>query len=264
MKRKFDIGTVGGLTIGLLAIFGSFLLEGGEIGALILLPAMLIVFGGTFATAMIGTPLAIMKKFFTLIMITIRPPERDYRSIINSIVEFSMVARKEGLLVLEKHLSAVSDPFLLKLLRYTIDGIDIQVLRSIAETEAQYVSERHEKHISLFQRMGGYSPTMGIIGTVMGLIATLANAGEDPTKLIQHIATAFIATLWGVFMANLVWLPIADKLRSIDAEEQIFMDLVTEGIVGIQEGEIPSIIRSKLNSMLPKELQSIDGNEKKE
>jgi len=161
-----------------------------------------------------------------------------------------MIARKEGLLTLERHLSAVEDKYLLKMLRYLIDGIDISVLRSLSEMDLHHVSERHQKNIHLFQRMGGYSPTMGIIGTVMGLIATLANAGEDPNQLIKHIASAFIATLWGVFMANIIWLPIADKLKSIDEEEQLYMSLISEGVIAIQEGEIPSVIRSKLSTMI--------------
>lgn len=256
MKRNIDIGTVGGLALGLIAIFGSFLLEGGQMGAIIMLPAMVIVFGGTFAAAIIGTPMSVVKKMISVMKLAIYPLAYNYPPIIDQIVKFSMVARKEGLLVLEKHIHDVHDPFLLKMIRYTIDGVDLHVLRSIAETESTYVSERHHKNISMFQRMGGYSPTMGIIGTVMGLIATLANAGEDPNELIRHIATAFIATLWGVFMANLVWLPIADKLKSIDDEEQLFMSLVTQGVVAIQEGEIPSVIRSKLNSMLSHDQQT--------
>jgi chemotaxis protein MotA len=253
MEKKLDLGTLVGLLLGCIAIFGSFLLEGGQLGALLLGPALIIVFGGTFATAMIGTPIDVLKKFFVTLRLAVFTPVFDYRSVIDIIVKFSMIARKEGLLVLEKHLGEVKDPYLYKMFRYMIDGVDINVLREISETEAEYVSDRHHKYISLFQRMGGYSPTMGIIGTVMGLIATLANAGEDPTQLIKHIAGAFIATLWGVFMANIIWLPIADKLTSIDDEEQVYMSLITAGVVSIQEGEIPSVIRSKLDSMLPVE-----------
>ncbi len=256
MKKKIDVGTFFGLLLGLGAVFGSFLLEGGQMGAIIMLPAMVIVFGGTFATALIGTPMKVMKNFGTTLIIAIYPPSYNYPEIIEEIVKHSMIARKEGLLTLERHLSSVSDKYLLKLLRYLIDGIDINVLRTLAEMDMVHVGERHQKNYQLFQRMGGYSPTMGIIGTVMGLIATLANAGEDPNQLIRHIASAFIATLWGVFMANIVWLPIADKLKSIDDEEQLYMSLISEGVISIQEGEIPSIIRSKLNTMISSAEQS--------
>jgi chemotaxis protein MotA len=113
------------------------------------------------------------------------------------------------------------------------------------------MGERHSRSASILQKMGGYSPTMGIIGTVMGLISTLAAAGDDANTLIRHIAGAFIATLWGVFMANIVWLPLADKLKHINNEEFLYMDVITEGILSIQAGEIPSVIKARLNSMLP-------------
>ncbi|HAP34550.1 MAG TPA: chemotaxis protein MotA [Bacteroidetes bacterium] len=258
MKKKIDIGTLFGLMFGLAAVFGSFLLEGGTMGAIIMLPAMVIVFGGTFATALIGTPMKVMKNFGTTLLIALYPPSYDYPAIIEEIVKHSMIARKEGLLTLERHLSSVKDRYLLKMLRYLIDGIDINILRSLSEMDLNHVSERHQKNIQLYQRMGGYSPTMGIIGTVMGLIATLANAGEDPNQLIRHIASAFIATLWGVFMANIIWLPIADKLKSIDDEEQLYMSLISEGVIAIQEGEIPSIIRSKLRTMITSDEQVQD------
>ena len=132
------------------------------------------------------------------------------------------------------------------------------MLRALAETEVNYVGERHSRAAAIFQKMGGYSPTMGIIGTVMGLIATLASAGEDANILIRHIASAFIATLWGVFMANIVWLPIADKLKHIHDEEYLFMDMIVEGVLSIQAGEVPSVIKAKLNSMLPAAQQEAD------
>lgn len=255
MRKSFDIATAGGLILGVIAIFGSFMLEGGQLGALILLPAMTIVFGGTIAAAMIGTS---TKQFMTvgkLVRLALFPPRYELQEAIDNIVRFSTVARKDGLLALEKELGQVTNPFMRKVLRFAIDGTEPDVLRALAETEVRYVSERHSQGASIFQKMGGYSPTMGIIGTVMGLIATLAAAGDDPNTLIRHIASAFIATLWGVFMANIVWLPIADKLRHIHNEEYLFMDMIVEGILAIQAGEIPSVIKAKLNSMLPASVQ---------
>jgi chemotaxis protein MotA len=259
MRRTIEITTIGGLGLGVVAIFGSFLWEGGNIGALFLGPAMVIVFAGTFAAAMIGTS---MKNFLNIsktTMLVISPPKYEVQETINSIVSYSTVARKEGLLALEKELDKVPNLFMKKILRFAIDGTEPEVLRNLAETEVRYVGERHSQAAALFQKMGGYSPTMGIIGTVMGLIATLASAGEDPNELIHHIAGAFIATLWGVFMANIVWLPIADKLKHIHNEEYLFMDMIVEGILSIQAGEIPSVIKAKLNSMLPAGEQQSDG-----
>jgi len=251
MKSSLDITTVGGLVIGFSAIFGSFIWEGGNLAALLLGPAMLIVFAGTFAAAMIGTSMKSFLQIGKLFRLVILPPQYEVSGTIETIVRFSTIARKEGLLALERELDKVSNPFMKKILRFAIDGTEPEVLRSLAQTEITYVTDRHAQGAGLFQKMGGYSPTMGIIGTVMGLIATLAAAGEDPNTLIRHIAGAFIATLWGVFMANIVWLPIADKLKHIHNEEYLFMDLIVEGILSIQAGEIPSVIKAKLNSMLP-------------
>ena len=258
MSKSLDIGTVGGLLLGVIAIFGSFMLEGGQVGALILLPAMVIVFGGTFAAAMIGTSVRSVLGISKLMRLAIFPPTFDMRATIESIVSYSTMARKEGLLSLEKELGKVTNPFMRKVLRFAIDGTDPDVLRTLAETEVTYVSERHMTGAAIFQKMGGYSPTMGIIGTVMGLIATLASAGEDANKLIHHIASAFIATLWGVFMANIVWLPLADKLKNIHNDEDLFMQMIVEGILSIQAGEVPSVIKAKLSSMLPATEQDVD------
>jgi len=249
------MGTAGGLVFGVGSVFGSFMLEGGQVGALILLPAMVIVFGGTIAAALIGTSAREVLGIRKLIHLTLFRPTYRLKETIESIVGFSSIARKDGLLMLDKELLRIENPFLRKLLRFAIDGTEPQVLRSIGETELKYVAERHARGAAIFQKMGGYSPTMGIIGTVMGLIATLAAAGQDPNELIRHIASAFIATLWGVFMANLVWLPLADKLKNIHHDEELYMDITVEGILSIQAGEVPDSLRAKLQSMLPRELQ---------
>lgn len=254
MKKTYDIGTIGGLLLGFASIFGSFMLEGGSAGALILLPAMIIVFGGTFAAALIGTTFKKFSAFWKLIHLVIRPPQFDTQQTIDELVNYATIARKEGLLVLEKEIENIGSPFLKKLMQMAVDGTEPDDLRSIAEMEVHYISERHAQGSGLFQRMGGYSPTMGIIGTVMGLIATLAAAGEDPNELIRHIASAFIATLWGVLMANLVWLPIADKLKQIHAEEQFMLEMNIVSVISLQRGESPSVIRSKLKSMLPQRI----------
>lgn len=251
MKTKIDIASIGGLVLGFGAVFGSFLFEGGTMGALLIGPAMLIVFGGTLAAVMIGTSYERMRLVPRLIRLSIVTPQYNYKSAIEDLVRFSSIARRDGLLSLEKELGRVTEPFMRKFLRYAIDGTDPEVLEEIAYTELDGVAERHAQGASLFLKMGGYSPTMGIIGTVMGLITTLAAAGAEPDMLIRHIATAFVATLWGVFMANIVWLPIADKLKHIHLQEALFLEIITDGVLAIQAGEIPSVIKAKLNSKLP-------------
>ncbi len=251
MKRTPDIATLLGLFLGVAGIFGAFLWEGGNLEGILLPPAMLIVFAGTFAAALIGTSMKTFLSMGKMIKLVLFPPTYAMQDAIATLVRFSTVARKDGLLALEKELGSVENLFMSKILRFAIDGTEPEILRSLAETEVDYVTERHAQSAALFQKMGGYSPTMGIIGTVMGLIATLASAGEDADTLIRHIASAFVATLWGVFMANIVWLPIADKLKHIHNEEYLFMDMIVEGVLAIQAGEIPSVIKARLNSMLP-------------
>lgn len=255
---KFEFGTIAGIMLGLGSIFGSFILEGGKLGALILLPAMIIVFGGTIATAMIGTPIESFLKLGKFFMLACFPPKVDAEGTIKTVVELSFSARKKGLLALESELGEIQNPFLKKILGLVIDGTSPEVIREIAEIEMGYIAERHNANANVFAKMGGYSPTMGIIGTVMGLIQTLANAGEDSNALIHHIASAFIATLWGVFMANLVWLPIADRLKSIHSEENMTLEIILEGTLAIQASENPNLTMAKLYSMLPLSKQKIE------
>lgn len=253
MTMRWDFGTIVGLLLGFSVVFGSFMLEGGTVTALILLPAMLIVFGGTFATAIIGSSVGSVGTVFKLIGLALRSPKQNVRASIDAIAHYALVSRREGLFALEKHVDSAPHKFLRKILRLVIDGIDPQSLRGLAETEIHYIGDRHEKNASIFHKMGGYSPTMGIIGTVMGLIATLAAAGDSPDTLIRHIASAFIATLWGVFMANLVWLPVYDKLRRIHDEEHLHLELILEGVMSIQAGEVPAVVQAKLEAMLPEQ-----------
>ncbi len=245
------ISTLIGIIFGLLAIFGAFLWEGGTIDTLFMLPAMLIVFGGTFAAGLAGSSFRQMAKMPQLIKIAIFPPKYDIEAITRQIVSFAFMARKEGILSLEKQLGKVKHPFLKKLLTISIDGADPETLVDIVEKEMEYISARHNANINLFVKMGGYSPTMGIIGTVMGLIATLAAAGSDPNVLIHHIASAFIATMWGILMANIVWLPIGDKLKTLHNNEMQILNVMLDGMYAVQLGEMPSVIKSRLSSAFP-------------
>ncbi len=246
---KFSSGIA--LLVGFIAIFGAFVWESGSLESIFLGPALLIVVGGTLAAGLAGTSVEVMARLPKLIWIAIHPNTYNKIEIIDQMVDFSVFTRKEGILALERRLDEVKHPYMRRLFLLLIDGTDPQTLQKMAETEVSFMTERHNINILLFQKLGGYSPTMGIIGTVMGLIATLASAGSDPTVLIQHIATAFIATMWGIILANLLWLPIGDKLRVLHLEEVELMQLILEGTLAIQLGEIPSVVRSKLLATLP-------------
>lgn len=250
------IGTTSGLLIGLLSIFGSFYIEGGSFQALFLIPAMMVVFGGTFAAVIISFGLEKCKKIFYLMKIAYFPHKHDVKKLIESFTQISMVIRKEGILAVEKEVEKLEHYFSKKLIRNLIDGAQADELENLAHYEIKAMQDRHYTNIFIFTKLGGYAPTMGILGTVMGLIMTLANAGSDPNLLIRSIASAFIATLWGVFSANLIWLPIGDKLRQCHLEEKLLMEVTTEGVMALKNGEIPSMIKARLISTLPQKEQA--------
>lgn len=248
-------GTLIGLIIGLFSIFGAFFLEGGSFKALFLLSSILIVFGGTFSAIIIGFGLDKFKNITTLIRLAYFPREYDVNRVIDTFVELSIKARKEGLLSIEKDLNKFGYIFPKKMTKFVLDGTDAESLQNLAHLELKTMQERHYSNIFIFTKMGGYAPTMGIIGTVMGLIMTLANAGADPNSLIKNIATAFIATLWGVFSANILWLPVGDRLKRCHSEEKNMMEISLEGVLTLQSGEIPSIMKARLVGMLPQKEQ---------
>jgi len=253
MIKKFS--TINGLVLGVLSIFGAFILEGGSVNALFLIPPIIIVFGGTFAAVIIGFGYENFRRLFRLMRLAYFPQRYDPKRVINSIVQFSYKSRKEGLLALDREINKVDFFFCKKLLRNAVDGVDPDSLQDLAELEIKSVQERHYSNIFIFTKMGGYAPTMGILGTVMGLIMALSHAGADPNSLIKSIATAFIATLWGVFSANLIWLPIADKLKKCHQEEKQMMELSLQGVLALQSGEIPALVKARLVSMLPQKEQ---------
>lgn len=247
--------TLVGIIIGLLAIFGAYLWEGGSFDTLFLLPPMLIVIGGTLAAGLAGHSFELMGKIPRLFYISFTFKSTDNKKIIEQIVDYSQISRKHGLLSLEKNLDEMKHPYMRKLFRICIDGATPETLEHIVETELYHMNERHMRNINLFNKLGGYSPTMGIIGTVMGLIATLAAAGQDPNVLIRHIASAFIATMWGILLANIVWLPVADKLMNIHKEETKVIKLMLDGVKSVQLGEVPSVIRARMLTSLPMQEQ---------
>jgi chemotaxis protein MotA len=247
--------TLGGLLLGVLSIFGAFFLEGGAFEALFLVPPLIVVFGGTFAAIIIGFGFDKFKNIIKLMYMAFFPKIYNVKSLINNLVDLSIMSRKEGLLSVEKKLDRLEYVFPKKLVKYVIDGTDADSLQNLAALEIRAMQERHYSNIFIFTKMGGYAPTMGIIGTVMGLIMTLAHAGGDPNSLIKNIASAFIATLWGVFSANIIWLPIGDKLKRCHLEEKHMMEISLEGILALQSGEIPSVVKSRLLSLLPQKDQ---------
>jgi len=249
-----DIATIGGLILGIGAIVVSFIMEGGHLGAIIQAPAMLIVIGGTIGASVVTTSIKTLTNIPRFLKFAFTGSPSNLIQTVNGIVNLSEKARREGILGLEQDMYKIKDPFFRKALQLVIDGTEVTVLKDILETEIAYIEDRHKKGILFFQKMGGFSPTLGIIGTVLGLIHTLGST-SDAARMAEAIAGAFIATLWGVAMANLCYLPISDKLKLRHEEELTHLDLIMEGVVAIQSGDNPRMVKTKLLSFISPKLR---------
>lgn len=253
-----DITTFIGLIAGFGAMIIGFTMEGGHLTALLAPTAAVIVLGGTIGATLVGFSLEELMTLPRIIKIIVTTQKYNPQATIQELTSLAEKARREGLLSLEQEAEGIQDKFMRQGLQLVVDGTDPQLTRSILETEIYAVEQRHRTGIGFFEQAGGYAPTMGIIGTVMGLVHVLGNLTE-PDKLGPQIAVAFIATLYGVCTANLFWLPIATKLKNKSRKERLMREMVLEGILSIQAGESPMIIREKLSAFLkPK-----DRNEEK-
>jgi chemotaxis protein MotA len=249
-----DLATVIGLLLAWGALVGSLLMEGGDVRALINIPAALLVFGGTFGAAMISCRLNQIMGLPDVLRRAFDDKAHDPAEVIRLLVRFAERARRDGLLVLEAEAKRVDDAFLQKGIRLAIDGTDPETVRDILETELHFLKARHKSGENIFTTLGGFAPTLGIIGTVMGLIHMLENL-SDPGKMGPLIAGAFIATLYGVSSANLLFLPLANKLKARSQEEVTIREVMIEGILAIQAGDNPRIVEEKLKSFLAPRLR---------
>jgi chemotaxis protein MotA len=232
-----------------MAIIGGNWLEGGHLDSLINGPAMLIVIGGTIGAILLQTPVSVFVHALRLSGRVFLPGKIDMINTIAKIVSWSNIARKEGLLGLETIADEELDPFIRKGMQMLVDGNEPEILREAMEMEMD-ASEQHDiQAAKVYESMGGYSPTIGIIGAVMGLIHVMQNLA-DPSKLGSGIATAFVATIYGVGLANLFLLPIAAKLKTQTQNLTQYRELIIEGIVAIAEGENPRNIEAKLSGFL--------------
>jgi chemotaxis protein MotA len=246
-----DITTIGGIALGITALIMGILLEGGNLGSYVGLSAAVIIFGGTIGATVASFPLHIVANVPRLLIVAFTNSKYDLSETIKLLVAFSERARREGILCLEAEVTNVQDEFLKQSLRLVIDGTDPALVRDIMQTQISSISERHHQFAQIFEAAGGYAPTIGIIGTILGLINVLSNLA-DPSELGKSIALAFIATLYGVGSANLIWLPIAVKLKNKHKLELIAKEIILEGVLSLQSGDNPRIVEQKLKSFLPR------------
>lgn len=229
------------------AIFGGAVIEGLHISALIQPTAALIVLGGTFGAVFISFPLPAVIKAFKDVKIAVLPPNIDHDAVVKDIINYATKARRNGLISLEQEAQSAKDPFIKKGISLVVDGIDPQKLRETLEADIM-AYEDHTKHsVEFYEAAGGYAPTIGIIGAVLGLIHVMSNL-SDTSKLGAGIAVAFVATIYGLMTANIVCLPIGSKIKIRMKEEVLRRVMILEGLIAIQNGENPHFIEQKLKA----------------
>ena len=244
-----DKASFGGLLVGLTGIIGGLLLEGGKLSQILQPTAAMIVFGGTAGAVLLQFPLPVVTSALRSLARVFLSPREDLESGIILLVRFADRARREGIVKLDSELDQVTDPFLKKSLMLAVDGTEPQELRSIMELELDNQSERTEQLYGVFESAGGFSPTVGIIGAVLGLIQVMQHL-DKIDEVGRGIAVAFVATIYGVAAANLVFLPAAGKLRIRLREQQIQSEMMLEGVISILEGMNPRMLETKLRSFL--------------
>ena len=244
-----DKNSVLGLLFGIVAIVGGQLLEGGHIASLSQPTALLIVLGGTMGAVMLQSPYATFMRGMRMVRWVWYPPVVDHQQLIKQISNWSQVSRREGLLALEGVINQLKDDFSRKGLQLLVDGAEPERLREVLEVDISTFEVEMKLSARIWEAAGGYSPTIGILGAVLGLIHVMENL-SDPSKLGAGIAVAFVATIYGVGLANLVFLPIANKLKAHIGRLIVQREMIVDGLVGIANGDNPRIIESRLKGYI--------------
>lgn len=244
-----DRGSLIGIVLGAAAIFGGQAMEGGQIGLFLQPAAFVIVVIGTLAAVLLHHPFAVFMKGVRMAKWVFRPPESEVDTLIRRIIQWSHTARHEGTLGLEKYLGMTHDPFQKAGLQLLIDGADAAKLRDTLDVQIVGFETAERQAARVWEAAGGYAPTLGILGAVIGLIHVMENLTE-PSKLGTGIAVAFVATIYGVGLANLVFLPIANKIKFSIARRVAEREILCDGLIGIAQGDNPRIIEARLKGYL--------------
>lgn len=241
--------SLAGLVLGMVAILGGQVLEGGHMGSLVQPTALLIVLGGTLGAVLLQSPAHVFKRGIKMAKWVWVPPVIEQKRLIEQILNWSQLSRREGLLALENYIPAIKEDFTRKGLQLLVDGADPERIRELMEVEIGTFEDEWRQSAKIWESAGGYSPTIGILGAVMGLIHVMENL-SDPTKLGAGIAVAFVATIYGVGLANLIYLPIAGKLKYYITRMVASREMLIDGLVGIALGDNPRIIEGRLKGYL--------------
>jgi chemotaxis protein MotA len=251
-----DLATLLGIAIAFLGILVGQAIEGGSVFQILQPTAAMIVFGGTLGATMIGFPLSVIKQAASDLMHVFKDDEIEPNAVIDEIIKFTNKARREGIISLEKDAASVKDDFFRKSIMMAVDGSEPKELRQTMEVELQYMEERGEHSPKVYEAAGGFAPTIGIIGAVLGLIQVMQHL-DNIEEVGKGIAVAFVATIYGVASANIIFLPAAGKLKFKHRKKMIIKEMMLEGTLGILEGQNPRLIETKLTSFLDEEYQKL-------
>lgn len=247
--KKFDLSTPLGLGLALGLILLGNAIEGGHIHAIVQPTAAMIVFGGTIGAVLVTYPLPVFMSGMKAMGRLIGNSGTDARALLDEIIRYAQKARKEGIISLEKEVQNASDPFLKRALLMAVDGIDSKTIQETLELELGQMDEHGELPAKVYESAGGYSPTIGILGAVLGLIHVMSNL-SDVSKVGEGIAVAFVATIYGVGSANILFLPAAGKLKLKHKEDMVLREMMMYGALAIQEGQNPKLIEEKLSAFI--------------
>ncbi|MGA1846851.1 motility protein A [Deferribacter abyssi] len=248
-----DIATLIGIVLAYVLVFIS-LLMGPGVGVYIDIPSVLIVIGGTFGIIFMNYPMNKVFNIIAIVMKTFLFKAEDPAKLIEQLVNFAVRARRDGILALESAENEISDEFLKKGIRLAVDGTEPEVIKSILETELSYMEERHKEGVGILESIAGFAPAMGMIGTLIGLVAMLQTM-SDPSSIGPAMAVALLTTFYGAIIANLFASPLAGKLKTRSAEEILLREIMIAGIMAIQAGDNPRIVEQKLNAYLPPKMR---------
>jgi chemotaxis protein MotA len=260
---SIDKASFAGIILAVGGILAGLLLEGGNLGQILQPTAAMIVFGGTLGAVMIQFPFPIVALAFRQLGSVFINPQNDPQSTIDQLVQYAQKARREGIVSLDSDLEAINDPFLRKSLMLAIDGTEPQELRKMMELELDNQAEYEEQVPQVFESAGGFAPTVGIIGAVLGLIQVMQHL-DKIDEVGRGIAVAFVATIYGVGSANLLYLPMAGKMKLRIRELQIMREMTLEGVVSILEGMNPHILETKLFGFLVEANQDTDEDQEED
>ena len=251
-----DLNTVIGAALAFILVLGAMAIGPGGVMVFVHVPSMIIVFGGMIAVTMLAFPTPDLKPVMKIMMVAAIRKVSTPTEEIDRIVEFANLARKEGLLALESKLQTVDDPFFGKGVQLVIDGFSADTVRDIMELETEWEGQRHETGRKIMDQMGAFAPAFGMIGTLVGLVQMLQDM-SDPTMIGLGMATALLTTLYGAMAANMLFIPLAGKLERVAAHNSLVRSLMVEGVVAIQSGEKPQLIKEKLKGFLAPRMRAV-------